>query len=351
MRSISALLITTLFVAACKKDSKIPEYADNPIKNGLLVLNEGLFQQNNSSISWVNLDVEKVQPDVFMDKNGRLLGDVGNDFLLYGGKLYVVVNNSNSIEVLDRATLKSVKQISMFDGFKGKQPRNLAHFDGLVYVTCFDGYVDVLDTATLTITKRIKVGHNPEDIVSSSGRLFVSNSGGLNYPDVDSTVSVIDIKTKSEIARITVGKNPGPMEVDSEGNIYVIARGNYSSIPSRLHRIHPVNLTLNSYPFDASGVTRVNHDLLIHAYSYSNQTKSLKLFSVATQTLSANNFLNVNAFQTIYSVNYCDQTKKLYITDAMDYTTTGYVRQFSVEGVFEKSYHVGLNPSKVLYLP
>jgi proline racemase len=39
------------------------------------------------------------------------LGDVGNDIKIYGSKLYIVVNVSNKIEVLDA---KTAKRITLF---------------------------------------------------------------------------------------------------------------------------------------------------------------------------------------------------------------------------------------------
>jgi YVTN family beta-propeller protein len=67
--------------------------------------------------------------------------------------------------------------------------------------------------------QRIAVGQNPEGLAVSNGKLYVANSGGLNFPDVDSTVSVIDLTTHTELLKITVGKNPGGVCVDSEGDV------------------------------------------------------------------------------------------------------------------------------------
>ena len=34
--------------------------------------------------------------------------------------------------------------------------------------------------------------------------------------------------------------------------------------------------------------------------------------------------------------------------DAMNFTNTGYVREFDVSGTYVQSFHVGLNPNKIL---
>jgi hypothetical protein len=33
----------------------------------------------------------------------------------------------------------------------------------------------------------------------------------------------------------------------------------------------------------------------------------------------------------------------------MGYTNTGYIREYDVQGNYLQSYHVGLNPSKILF--
>ena len=342
------LLLFILILSSCKKEKPQPESPD-VLSNGILVLNEGLFQQNNSSISWIELSSDAVTNDLFLNTNGRLLGDTGNDMKAYGGKVYVVVNNSNTIEVLNKRTGKSIKQISMMYGGNGKQPRSITFYQSKAYITCYDGYVDVLDTVSLSIVQRIKVGSNPEGLAVSGARLFVSNSGGLNYPNVDSTLSVIDLSTYQEITRVTVGKNPGGVRTDASGDVYVIVRGNYGSIPSRMVKVDPNVLTTQAFSFDASSVEVMGDHFLITYFNYSNNSSQVKLFNTVSETLESENYLATTGITTLYGVQYDPLRNKIFCLDAMSYTNTGYVRQYSSSGIFEKSYHVGLNPSKLIF--
>ena len=342
------LLLVILILSSCKKEKPEPTTPD-VLSNGILVLNEGLFQQNNSFISWIDLGSNEVTSDIFLNTNGRLLGDTGNDMKAYGGKIYVVVNNSNTVEVLNKRSCKSIKQVSMMNGGNGKQPRSIAFHQGKAYITCYDGYIDVLDTVSLSIVQRIQVGSNPEGLAVSGNRLFVSNSGGLNYPNVDSTLSVIDLTTYQEVDRVTVGKNPGGVRTDASGDIYVITRGNYGSIPSRMVKVDPVLLTSQTFTFDASSIERMGDHFLITYFNYSNNSSQVKLFNTVTETLENDNFLSTTGITTLYGVQYDPIRNKIYCLDAMSYTNTGYVRQYSSSGVFENNFHVGLNPSKLIF--
>ena len=349
MRYINLLLLSLVLFSCEKKKNQVNSSSIVP-KNGLLVLCEGLFQQNNAALSWVNFEDESIDNQYFENKNGRLLGDTGNDMEIYGGKIYIVVNVSSTLEVLDKATNISLKQIDMKVNGVAKSPRQIKFHNGFGFITCFDGYVDVLDTATLTITKRIKVGDNPEGLSFSNDKLYVANSGGLNVPNVDSTLSVIDLTSLVEVKKITVGKNPGGVEVDNEGDIYVIARGNYSSIPSRMVRIDTQNdIIAETFDFDASGITAMEDQFLIRNYNFNTLTSNIALFDPLTEMMVESTFIGDAQFTTLYGVFYNASNQKIYCTDAMSYTNTGYVKVFNNQGVFEKSYHVGLNPNSIIF--
>jgi YVTN family beta-propeller protein len=348
MRYVISLLILVL-VVSCNKEP-IETVVPDSLSNGFLVLNEGLFQQNNSSISWVDNASSSVTSDFFLSKNNRLLGDTGNDMQIYGAKIYIVVNGSSSIEVLEKSTGKSLKQINMFVGNTAKSPRSITFHGNKAFISCYDGFVDVLDTTSLSIVQRIQVGSNPEGLAVSNGKLFVANSGGLNFPNVDSTLSVIDLTTYQEIQKITVGKNPGSVIVDQEGDVYVIARGNYGSNPSRMVRVNAINLSVEEqFPFDALGISRMNDNFLITFYNYSTQSSAVRLFDPLSETLLNSNLINTSDIQTLYGVGYNPYNDKIYCLDAMNFTNTGYLRRYSSQGVYETSYHVGLNPSKILF--
>ena len=110
MRLNSLVVIILIILSSCKKEIN-PSTEISKLENGMLVLCEGLFQQNNSSLSWINLQNEEVDVDFFNSKNGRLLGDTGNDMQIYGGKIYIVVNNSNTLEILSKSTGESIKMV------------------------------------------------------------------------------------------------------------------------------------------------------------------------------------------------------------------------------------------------
>lgn len=242
---ISKLLLAalcTLSFTACSDDDdnnngngdKAEKYA------GFFVLNEGNMTNNiPGSLTNINPDRKEAIQDVFMAANGRVLGDTPNRAMIYGNKMYIAVTRSNTIEIVDKNTLKSVKTIVPVSS-TGTQPRAFAAKDGKVYVSMYDGYASMIDTLSLEIEKTVKVGPNPNEIAIAGNYLYVTNSDGENwmngYAD-GKTVSKINLSTFTEEKKIEVGLNPDKM-VSNGKDLFVICTGDYSPAnPSTLKRI------------------------------------------------------------------------------------------------------------------
>ncbi len=342
MRLIS-LWILLFFVVGCKKKTTTINSDVSELKHGLLVLNEGLFNLNNASLSWVDLNTNTVSEDFFLSKTGRKLGDTGNDLQRYGNKLYVLVNVSSTLEVLDANTGNPIKQISMQFNGKAKQPRNIVFQEGKAYISCFDGYVDVLDTSTLQIQKRIKVGDNPEHMLVLKDRLYVSNSGGLNA-SLDSTLSVIDFNSNLEISKIVVGKNPGKIVAQNDSVLYVHVRGNYFSIPSSLKKIHLGSSVIQSiFANNIIGIEKIEDQLILFS------SDAISLFGMQTNAIVNASFISLTNIKTVYRIQYIETLKQIFVFDANYYTNSGFIHCFSNTGEFIQKFHVGLNPNSLIY--
>lgn len=64
------------------------------------VLNEGSWGGNNADISLYNTSSGTITNSHFSNSNGRGLGDVAQDAIIYGSKMYIAVSFSNSIEAM-----------------------------------------------------------------------------------------------------------------------------------------------------------------------------------------------------------------------------------------------------------
>lgn len=352
------LFLGLMMLSSCDdmQDIERPELDEIiPEPTRLFILSEGLFNLNNSSLALYDLEKQKQTTDVFSSVNKRSLGDTANDMALYGSKLYIVVNVSSQIEVVDAKTAKSIAQIDMKDE-KGiaREPRYITFHENKAYVCSFDGTVAKIDTTSLEIEALIEYGNNPDGICVANNKLYVSNSGGLSHPNYDNTVSVIDIASFKETKKITVGINPGIIHADSEGDVYVITRGDYDGNEYAFHKIDSKTdaLVQSFTDIQASNFTIHRDTAYIYNYDFAGQTNWIKVFDCKTDEIIRENFItDETKIETPYGINVNPYNGDVYITDAkINFTVWGDVFCFDRAGKLKfKINEIGLNPNTVVF--
>jgi len=168
-------------VTPAPKDSTNNVTPDQAVAgNGVFVVGAGNSMSNIvGALTYFDVATGKTTANIFKQVNGRELGVTANDGMVYGSKLYVVVDGENTIEVMDARTLKSVKQIStttLLGEQEGKSPRRIVAKDGHIFVSTFGGYVAVIDTVNYALTTKLQAGSYPEGMAFSGKMLFVANS-------------------------------------------------------------------------------------------------------------------------------------------------------------------------------
>ena len=353
---VSMLLSTVLTALFSSCDSKSDSPQVNPtISTGVYVLNEGSYNNNNSSLTYYDLTTSTSTVDVFTTKNNRGLGDTGQDILKYGSKLYIAVYSSSLIEVLDATTGVSKKTIPMLNtSALPSSPRSLAAYNGKVYITLFDGHVARLDTTSLLIEKTVAVGSNPEGIAVANNKLYVANSGGLGLVN-DSTISVIDPVSFTVTGTIKVVINPVFIKADTYGDLYVISFGNYKTIPYTLQRIDAttgkVSVISGQKPYNLAIEGDIAYMYGIEYDANWNPTiKTFTTYNVKTEQVVNSAFISSSAIvKTPYSIDVNPVTKDIYIGES-DYVNTGKMNVFGQDGKLKFSFATGVSPRKTIFL-
>jgi len=362
-RAIPYILSLILVTVACDPEPVLLDESviDDSGHAGIFVLSEGLFNQNNSTLSWIDFTTRQADSwtsatgrsyDAFEKVNGRRIGDTANDLLLYGSRLYIAVSESSTIEILDASTCKSLKQIPLSHDGIASQPRRLTANGGYVYVCCFDGTVSRIDTLTMTADATVQVGRNPDGICHANGKLYVSNSGGLDTQNPDNTVSVIDINTFTETKRITVRYNPGTIIADGT-NVYVVSRGifDYGTMDydSRLHKIDTqTDQVIDTYDIPILNMDIVDGKAWFYGYGAGG---TIQVLDLATgQVLDSDFITDGTRMECPYSIKVEPNTRKVYVCDALDYVTPGSLLCFTPDGrLHYRVQGIGINPNTIAF--
>lgn len=235
-------------LASCNpaKDEIIPATK----KTTVFVVNEGKFRSSNGTVSIFNSETKGLTLDAFQAANSRSLGDIVQNLAVRENRGYVVVNNSNKVEVVSLPDFKSVATIRGL-----VSPRYLLPVSATrAYVTQWGNFnttragIKVLDLTTNTVVDSIATGDLPERLLLANGRVFVANYG-------TNTLTVIDPATNRVTSTVTVGDAPNSLAIDKNNRLWVLCGGaisydpatNYTTIdtvattPGSLYNLDPAN--------------------------------------------------------------------------------------------------------------
>lgn len=367
-------IISAVFLfSACRKDKApiLPEIEKiipanaNASPRGMYLLNEGNMNSNKSSLDYVDFRIGEFRRNIYHEVNPEItlgMGDVGNDIGIYGSKLYVVLNNSNKIEVLDAKTARKIGQIDLLN------VRYITFAHGKAYASAYlarigdpdaaNGIVAEIDTASLTITRRAEVGRQPEELAVVGNKLYIANSGGYSPPDYESTVSVVDLSSFREVNRIEVAMNLHRLKADAEGDLYVTSRGDYYEIPSRIYVVDTKTETVKKQFNIAASQLVISGDLAYafgaeFSYVTGNYVLSYHMIDVKREELLERSFITDGTEKKIdmpYGLAINPSTREVYLTDAKDYVSPGTLYCFNPEGTLNWSVSTGDIPAHFAFV-
>jgi DNA-binding beta-propeller fold protein YncE len=339
---------------------------ENTAIKGFYLLNEGNMGSNKATLDFFDYTTGTYHRNIYAEINPNVvkeLGDVGNDIQIYGNKLYAVINVSNKIEVLDAKTAKRIKTINL------ENCRYITFKSGKAYASSYAGPVALdpnaplgkvveIDTASLTIQRTAVVGYQPEEMEIVGNQLFVANSGGYKFPNYDKTVSVVDLNSFTETKKIDVAINLHRIKKDNYGDLYVSSRGDYYTVPSSLFLVDAATgLVKKDFHISVSEMTIVNDKLYYYGnefnYNTHAYTKSFGIIDVKTEQIISNKIIDqeyVDAIKTPYGIAVNPITEDIYITDARNYVSTGYVYCFDKNGHFKWKTEGGNIPAHFTFL-
>ena len=229
---LAVLLMGTAVMTSCDPAEDYPETYLQVYSTGAYVVNSGnMYSKIESSLTAIDYASSTATQNVFKTANGRSLGNTANDGIVYGNKIYLAVDQSNTIEVIDKKTKQSIKQIKTTDllgNAEGVEPRHIIADGGKVYFTTYGGYVAAVDTTSFALQKKWQVGNYPEGLVIGNGNLYVANS---NYGAGGGNISCINLANDKVETKNIEGVN-NPTSIYYASNVlYVLDNPVYGPAP------------------------------------------------------------------------------------------------------------------------
>jgi hypothetical protein len=344
-----SLLALSVFHTGCSKDpvreTRIDEdtVTATTYENGIFIVNEGNYNWGNASVTFLDNDLNIVIQDIFTKSNDRNLGDVAQSMTIIDSLGYLLVNNSNRIEVVSLKKFKSVKAISGLHSPRFIQVINSRK----AYITNLLNYISILDLQTNSITGSIQTNSWTENLVLFDKFMLVASIGSFSEPSAgrNAQILIIDTETDSIVGRIPSGKEPIGISMDKEHRAWVLCSGGYDHFeaPSLL-RINPESREIEK----------------VYIFQDSREVPSRLCINPAGDTLY---FLKGGVYQMpihsvdlperpliaqdgrrLYGLNIQPTTGRIYVSDAIDYVQNGTAYQYDVHGNLLKQYSTGRIP-------
>lgn len=319
--------VTLLYSCSNSDDNTVPVNPDEKYLDGIFVSNEGNFTKGNASTSYINNGLTTITNDIFTTTNGRALGDVSQSMVVTDKYVYIVVNNSNTIEVVNRKTFKSVYTISE----NLNSPRYAVVKNNKLYVTSLNNKsVNVYNAETFAFVKEIELNNTSENIVAVGDYVYAANgfySGGMAVEVINPTndTNTTDISFDKAInGLVTNGQAVYVLTANATTSSVSMVNNTTISLTKDLDQANSRNIVAsgsNIYYTAGTGIYKMNNNLT---------ATSTKLFDVA----------NGAEYSVLYGFNVINGT--IFTSDANGFTDNSKIVLYKEDGSIVKEFTGGI---------
>lgn len=357
--SLLAALALTVSVTSCDSDDSNETVIDQITEDHRVayVLCNGKMGANNGSVTLMYLDAQPISitPSIYAKRNGKLAGDLAQDFLYQDGYFFMTVASSKSLVKMNFAGMEvSRYEFPEADG----NPRYMAYHAGKLYVTVWGTGVVVFDAATMERVKNIEVGVFPEHIQVWNNKIFVANQSNAYAapPVISDVVSVINPVTDTKEKDLVVSQNPTNLLV-CDGQLYVSSQGNYADVAPSVQRVaaNGADYVVTEVA-QSSNVWTDNSKLYMvketWAPDYSSKSNEFAVYDPKTSELTNGFFLKgkeAGFEESTFYMFYYDEKSDRYFVGTTDYVNNGDIHVFDGELNFVEQVDAGgVNPTKMV---
>ena len=313
---------------------------------GVFVINEGQFMSGNGDISFYDKKSKSVQNNLFFSINNRPPGDIPQSLSFYKEEIWLVVNNSNTIEVVglnDFSSVGTIEDLAM--------PRQMILHGNYGYVSQLgSGDIARIDLAARKVIGSLPGEKSTDHLLIAGGRLFAANWTSFYIDKPNNTVMVYDLSSGSFVDSVMVAKEPNSMVLDADGRVWVLSSGGFMGEefpaltcfdPNTLQVIRTfefpdkaMNPALLTVSPDGRTLYFVNDDVFA--------------MGVDDQVLPQSPFISSGG-SFIYGMASDPENGDIYLTDPIDFQQDGRVFRYSDSGLPIDTFRVGINPAGVYF--
>ncbi len=347
IKKYGALLLLAA-LSACVKDKPADPVNPPPpgAGNRMYIANEGSLGNGNASLSLYDIDQGSVFNDVFRQKNNQPLGDIFQSMLIDGDLLYMAINNSDKIVVVDKNDFSLKGSISV------PKPRYMLWVsEEKMYVSSlYYPRINIVNPKTMQVTGSITIDYpNSEGMTLHNGKVYA-----CNWDTACHYIYEIDPATDAITNRLPIAGAAGQQVlVDKDQKLWVLAGNVYKQKVATITRIDPVSgSTIRSYTLPAGAdimkpCWNPTKDTLYYLgvnYNGGTDYNGVYRMSIDAPVLPTQLFIQALALQYYWALGIDPRTNLIYLGDPKGFIQQGNVSVYQTNGVRLQSFTVGLGP-------
>ena len=303
------------------------------------ILCEGNFGTANSSLWAHNFSSNSSSP-IHWDENSNPLGDVGQSLTIHNDKLFIIMNNSHTVEIMD---LGNLAEYSNTINLPNASPRYMYAENNIGYISSWGlNAIIVMDLSLMELVDTIQVHGMPEHIINYQEYLYVSVPSKSDWSTND---KILKINKNNHIVEDSLIVEPGPSMMVLNGSFLYVSSSSYDASWNKYAGTTKINLNTNEIiRYNAGQTSEYGSDL----FNFENKVYQSFDGGIVplNDDLSADTTQKIGNFSSVYSAG--TDGEYLYF-GLSDYVAPDTVVILNSNGEFVDEYVVGAIPSSFAF--
>ncbi|TXD46883.1 YncE family protein [Polaribacter sp. IC073] len=337
LKTLLFLISITLFLSCEKNELDEAYIAKGAYDLGFIVSNEGNFGSPNASISFISADLSTTINEVYSKENNAPVGDILQSITFDDNYAYLILNNSNKVEVVDKYTFKRITTLTQEDI---ELPRYADTKDGKLYITnARSKSVVIYNIADFSYETTIDIGRAVEQIIVEDDFMYIQNAayGSGN------NITVVDLKTNTVIKTLVTGKGLNSME-EEDGVLYAMHNTGITKIDISTNEVIG-EITLRGSLEKPSKLDIEDSNIYFISGSsiYSSPITSTELSDIPL----VNSEVVAESWFTGYG--FAVENNRIFYADVKGFSENSVVLVYDLEGKFLKSINTGIGTNNIYF--
>ncbi len=338
-----------IFLAACIKDqpaNPLITLPQNPGKGNVYIICEGQYGNGNASLGLFTPSNDSVYADLYMAANNDVMGDVFQSMVHIGSNLFLCINNSNKIAVINDSTWKLTGNIAI------PQPRYILSLSSTeAYVSSlYSNKVYVINPQSLLLTDSISLPtQNPENMLLYNNTVFTCSWDTSTKNIYELNISTNDL-TQSDTVK---GYAAQEILIDKEQKLWILSGNAPDGKNAFLTRMDPdTKQVLRSYSFPAQAnpvkptFNKTKDTLYFIEADFNGSINYNGIFRMGINdaNLPSQAFIPAAPFQYFWALGIDPQTGNIYVGDPKGFSQKGTIYVYKADGTLIKQFNTGVGP-------